>query len=105
MLYIVHVRIQKDEETNWAKWMKDIHIPEVLETGCFDWAIMNRDEAADTDTHAGYRFTYKASSEASFADYEKEHAAALRDDHTTRYEGKFLAHRELLPTEAFWSAP
>ena len=53
MLYIVHIKIDSAAELSWAQWMKQTHIPEVMETQCFDWSIMNRVEAQDTETHKG----------------------------------------------------
>lgn len=36
-MYIYNVTINIDEDVHeaWVKWMKDIHMPEVMKTGCF----------------------------------------------------------------------
>ena len=100
MLYVVFVAIDRDLADDWAAWMRDTHIPDVLETGCFADALMVRDEATDSEARLGFRFMYRAHDAAALQRYQADHAAALQADHTTRYAGSFDARRELLPVVA-----
>ena len=102
MLYIVHVQIQRDVAPQWAVWMEQQHIPDVLKTDCFEWALMSRDEAADTPSHEGYRFSYLAKTPEALAHYQQEFAQALQRDHTERYGAYAIARRELLTSLAYW---
>jgi hypothetical protein len=97
MLYIVHVQIDREAATQWEPWMKDHHIPEVLATGCFVQCLMARVEAQDTPDRLGYRMIYQAHDADTLARYQRDHGPALQKDHTERYQGRFNAHRELLP--------
>jgi len=35
ILYNVTVKIMKPLEAEWLKWMKEVHIPDVINTGLF----------------------------------------------------------------------
>ena len=104
MLYIVRVWVDKEVAEDWREWMRDIHIPEVVETGCFVRAYMTRDEGADTDERIAWVMVYHASSEADYERCKRDFAAALQADHTERYEGRVNASRELLPVHAVFPA-
>lgn len=36
VVYNVTVNIEEDVEKDWINWMKTVHIPEVMQTGCFN---------------------------------------------------------------------
>lgn len=102
MLYIVHVQINRTHAQSWHEWMTNTHIPELLETDCFDWAVMSRVEDEDTDKALGYRFTYKAKDADALDRYQRDFATALKADHTARYGEYVTASRDILPTEGYW---
>lgn len=85
--------------------MNQVHIPDVLHTQCFQWALMSRDEEADTPTHQGYRFSYLAKTPQAFEQYQEHFAPALKKDHTERFGAHVHARRELLPSVAYISSP
>src|SRR4051812_17233212 len=35
IIYSVTITLQASIESDWVEWMKSVHIPEVLRTGCF----------------------------------------------------------------------
>ena len=47
IIYNVTVNIDLDVETQWVKWMKEVHIPEVMATGLFLESRMMRVLAND----------------------------------------------------------
>ncbi|MFW5968925.1 MAG: DUF4286 family protein [Persicimonas sp.] len=96
MLYIVYIAVDRDRIEEWERWMRRVHVPDVLETGCFSDATMARDAGRDTDERAAYRIVYRAHSKEAFEEYQSEHAAALQEEHTERYAGAFEASRDLL---------
>lgn len=95
--YQVHVKIDLDIREEWEKWMREVHIPDVLETGMFlRCRICRADEAAADAPRAHYVFQYDAANRADFERYQKEHSPALQKEHTERYEGRYEAWREVL---------
>ena len=93
--YNVTVSLDPAIEQDWVNWMRTVHIPEVMETGCFlesRMSKMNNEEAGACT----YAMTYVAYSQEHLDDYQKNHAARLQVDHKTKYEGRFAAFRSTL---------
>lgn len=93
LLYRVNVTLTDPTiDDDWATWMRDIHIPEVMETGCFTSVRMAKQIEPDVDNPT-YAIEYHAAGDEIFARYQRDHAPALQKDHTQRYQGKFQASR------------
>jgi hypothetical protein len=95
ILYNVTVSIDDDAAENWLEWMKEVHIPEVLATGCFVNARIARILAEEQGGKA-YSVQYYAASMEAFEQYESTHADRLRTDHQLKYGAKTAAFRTLL---------
>lgn len=98
IIYNVTVNIDDDVHDEWLKWMKEVHIPEVLRTGMF---MDNRFMKVLVDEEMGgttYAIQYTCESMERFRKYESEFAPGLRADAEQRYGGKFVAFRTLLET-------
>ena len=95
ILYNVTVSIDEDIHEDWLNWMKEIHIPDVMNTGMF---IDNKicKIHAEEDGGKAYSIQYLAKSWAEYDRYQAEFAAQLQKDHTDRYAGKFAAFRTIL---------
>ena len=100
MLYIVLIAVARGRASQWEAYMADEHVPDMMGTGCFQSAYMARDEPADTDDHVGWRVIYVLEDQAALDRYLAEHAAAMRDDHSSRFAGAVQASREILPVVA-----
>jgi hypothetical protein len=96
--YNVTVIIEPDVHDEWLKWMKESHIPDVLETGCF---IENKIARllSPIDGNLTYSIQYTCASMTEFENYQNNFAPALQKDHTSRFEGKFVAFRTVLQIE------
>jgi hypothetical protein len=96
--YNVTVIIEPDVHDEWLKWMKESHIPDVLETGCF---IENKFARllSPNDGNLTYSIQYTCNSITEFENYQNNFAPALQKDHTSRFEGKFVAFRTVLQIE------
>ncbi len=75
--------------------MREIHIPEVMQTGCFLESRMSKMHEVEEGV-CTYAMTYIAYSAASLEDYQTNHATRLQVDHKSRYEGRFAAFRSTL---------
>ena len=95
IIYNVTVSIDPSVELDWVNWMRTVHIPDVIATGCFLEGRMskmnNEEEGACT-----YAMTYIVYSQDHLTTYQKEHAQRLQIEHTKRYEGRFAAFRSTL---------
>ena len=95
ILYNVTINIDDSVHDEWLEWMKDKHIPEVLDTGLFyDNKICKIH--AESDGGVSYSIQYLAKTWDDYHRYEKEFAPKLQQEHTDRYNGKFGAFRTML---------
>ena len=64
-IYNVTIKVKAHIHQEWLTWLQDIHIPEILETGCFNQAtIMQLLEIDDTEGPT-FAIQYKAESKAA----------------------------------------
>ena len=82
---------------DWKRWMKEVHMPDVMNTGMFSDYKMCRvlTTQPDEEGHT-YAIQYTCVDMATLEQYQEKHAPALQKEHTERYEGKFVAFRTLL---------
>jgi len=95
ILYNVTVSIDQAIEQEWLEWMRNTHIPQVMETGCFLECRISRIQGEE-DGGSSYSFLYLAPSEDKMNEYQQQYAPALQQDHALRFQGKFAAFRTLL---------
>ncbi|HET7818471.1 MAG TPA: DUF4286 family protein [Bacteroidia bacterium] len=93
-IYNVTVAIDSSIHNDWLKWMKEVHIPDVMNTGFF---TENRICKVVTDeTDITYAIQYLFHKMDDLAAYQKEHAPRLQNEHTEKFKGKFAAFRTIL---------
>lgn len=102
MFYLVTVHIDRDVADDWHDWMRTVHIPDVVDTGCFQRAWMCRQPEDDSGDRLAFRMIYLADSREDFERYQNQFADDLQADHTERYEGKFGASRSLCDVVDGW---
>lgn len=95
ILYNVTVKIDKAIEADWLRWMKEVHIPDVLNTGLF---VENKLCRILTDETDGISFSvqYFCKDMGAFERYQDTFAKTLQADHTRRYKDRFVAFRTLM---------
>ncbi len=97
IIYSVTVSIDANIHEEWLKWMKEDHIPKVMDTGHFiDFRILRLISHKGEEDGISYNIQYECESMAELHKYQVQHAPALQKEHTDRYEGKFAAFRTLL---------
>ena len=95
ILYNVTVKIQKEIEQEWLQWMREVHIPDVMNTGLFvDQKICRIFE--DDPAGSTYAFQYYCKDMDTFQQYQDQHAKALQADHAQRYNNRYVAFRTLM---------
>jgi hypothetical protein len=98
IVYQVNVTIDPSVNDEWLAWMKSVHIPDVMATGCFsEYRFSRVVEGAEAGGNA-YSVQYVCGSMADYARYRDRFAAALQAAHRDKYAGKFKARRTLSET-------
>ena len=98
IIYNVTVNIEEAYHDDWLRWMKEVHIPDVMRTGKFTGNQILRIIGDEDSGGKTYSIQYTCKNMSDFLEYEHEHAQALRAEHTARYKDKFVAFRTLLET-------
>lgn len=94
-IYNVTVSVDKAIHEEWLNWMKTIHIPDVMKTGCFtEYKICRVLHVNDEGETYSTQYTFRDM--ADIERYQKEFAPALQADHTERYKDRYVAFRTVL---------
>lgn len=95
ILYNVTVSIDYDIHQNWLKWMKEVHIPNVLATGLF---IENKIAKIHAEEEGGvsYSIQYLLKSWDNYHNYIDNFSLELQKEYHTKYGNKSVAFRTIL---------
>jgi hypothetical protein len=95
ILYNVTVSIDPSVSEEWLSWMRTIHIPEVMATGCFVESRLSRVQGEE-EGGVTFAITYLSPNQALLDEYQSKHAPLLQKSHSEKYIGKFAAFRTFL---------
>lgn len=95
IIYNVTVNVDSAVHEDWVRWMRDVHIPEVMATGYF---LENRFCKVLVDEEQGvtYAIQYLCMNMDDLREYQERHAPALQKAHAERYGEHTVAFRTLL---------
>ncbi len=97
ILYNVTVNIDKDVEQDWISWMKETHIPEVMDTGFFiEYRMMKMLSQAEDETGITYAIQYMAETLGHLETYLDTVAPKIQKKSIIRYGTKLAAFRTVL---------
>lgn len=97
IIYNVTVNVDDAATAKWLQWMKLIHIPEVLATGCFlHCRLLQVNEQMEGSTGSTYAVQYTAPSQADLNRYFAEHADALKAKTQEQFGNSLVAFRTTL---------
>ncbi|APG60628.1 DUF4286 family protein [Christiangramia salexigens] len=91
-IYNVTINVQEDIHDKWVKWMKEEHIPDMLNTKKFVKALMTKVLVKEPMGGITYSVQYTAENKAMIERYYEENAEELRAK-SKPFEGKFVAFR------------
>ena len=92
-IYNVTMNIEESIQVQWLSWMKEVHIPEMLETGKFTKALMAQVLVEEQMGGITYSVQYTTDSKETLQKYYDEDAERLRKKVMERFAGKFVAFR------------
>jgi hypothetical protein len=96
IIYNVTVKLENGIANDWLRWMKEEHITDVINTGCFTKAtILRLIEVDDTDGPT-YAVQYQAESKADYNRYIEEFADIMRKNAIAKWGNQFVAFRSVL---------
>lgn len=95
IIYNVTCNVDSEIVEDWLAWMKETHIPDVLQTDFFIKATINR-ILSEEDNQYTYAIMYYCVNFQALKDYQKTCSNRLQDDHFKRYGNKVLSFRTVL---------
>src|SRR5215213_1335561 len=94
-IYNVTVQVDKDIVVPWMDWLREVHIPEVMSTGCFaEYKILELMESLRTSFT--YAVQYSATSMEMLQEYLQKHADALQKKASEKWGDNYIPFVSLL---------
>ena len=84
IIYNVTANVSDNIVEEWLSWIKENHIPRVLQTNLFISASINR-IISNSDSETTYAIAYKLESLASLQKYETQYAPILRKEYNSKF--------------------
>lgn len=96
ILYNVTIKVHDSIHKEWLQWLKEIHVPDVMQTQCFSSFKILRLLEIDETEGPTYAVQYFAESKALFNLYIEKFAKQMRDNSFTKWGDKFIAFRSVM---------
>jgi len=96
IIYNVTIKINWTVHNEWLQWMLDVHVPEILGTGCFEKHQVLRLLENDDTEGPTYAFQYYAVTTAQYNRYIELYGPALRQQTIAKWGNNFIAFRSLM---------
>lgn len=104
IIYNVTINVDESIHDEWIKWMKEDHIPKMLNTGKFHKALMSEVLVNEEMGGVTYSIQYTCRSRSVLDQYYNEEAGSMRQEGYQKFGDKFGAFRtELRVVEEFKS--
>jgi hypothetical protein len=96
LIYNVTTKVSTGVHQAWLQWMQQVHIPAVMETGCFLKHQLVHLLDADDEEGVTYAVQYYAANTAQYEAYVSQHASALRQAAFDAWGDAIVAFRSLM---------
>ncbi|MGG9962032.1 DUF4286 family protein [Ferruginibacter sp. SUN106] len=96
IVYNVTTKVAAAIQTDWLQWIKEEHIPDIINTGCFTHATVLQLLEIDDSEGPTYAVQYFADSKSLYNNYMEKHAATMRQKAFDKWGNQFIAFRSLM---------
>ena len=96
IVYNVTTKLEWSIHDEWVKWMLEVHIPEVVATGCFSSGQLLKLLEIEEEDGPTYTAQYFADTKQQQEDYVTKHAAALRQKVFDKWGNRVIAFRSIM---------
>jgi hypothetical protein len=95
-IYNVTIKLDSGIHDSWVQWMSEEHIPEIMNTGCFEKFQFVKLLDIDDSEGPTYAVQYYAISKAQYNRYIDLYAGQMRKASTDKWGNRFIAFRTLM---------
>lgn len=96
ILYNVTVKPEAPIADDWLVWLQQVHIPDMIQTGCFTHATVLRLLEVDETDGPTYAVQYHSDSKALYNRYIREFADEMRNKGYQKWGNRFVAYRSVM---------
>ena len=96
IIYNITVKVDWSIHAAWLLWMRQSHIKDVMDTGCFSKYQMVRLLKTDDEQGPTYALQFYAENMDDYTRYMQSFANALRQKNTALWGDKFVAFGSLM---------
>ena len=96
IIYNVTLKIRESIHNEWLKWLKEIHIPDVMDTGCFTKSLVVKLLETDESEGPTYAVQYTAENKAHYDRYIEDFAGEMRKRSFAKWGDQFIAFRSVM---------
>src|SRR5689334_22771848 len=99
LIYNVTIKVENDIADEWTVWMKQEHMPDLMNTGLFLDSRLCRLLEQDELEGRTYVAQYFCSSMHEYNTYISDHAPVIREKAFALWGSKFVAFRTIMEIE------
>jgi hypothetical protein len=96
IIYNVTTKVEHSIAGSWLDWLKQEHINDLIQTGCFTHAVVLQLTDIDDAEGPTYAVQYHAESKAMYNSYIAHYADAMRKKVTDKWGNKFISFRTVM---------
>ena len=96
IIYNVTTKVSRNIASDWLKWLKEEHIPDLVQTGCFTHAVILHLIESDDEEGMTYAVQYHTESKALYKRYIDNFSEEMRKKTIHKWGDKFISFRTLM---------
>ncbi|XVJ66803.1 MAG: DUF4286 family protein [Lacibacter sp.] len=96
IVYNVTIKVDWSIHDAWLQWMKEEHMPEMVQTGCFTQFQLLRLLEVEEEEGPTYAAQYVADSKADYNRYIETYATGMREKGLNKWGNRFIAFRSVM---------
>jgi uncharacterized protein DUF4286 len=96
IIYNVTIKVNNRIAVAWLQWLKEEHIPDMIQTGCFSTATILHLIEADDNEGITYAVQYHAANKEDYDRYIEIYADKMRKKGMDKWGDQFIAFRTLM---------
>ena len=96
IVYNVTTKLTHAIRQSWLQWIKEEHIPELINTGCFTHATVLQLLEIDDSEGPTYVVQYFAESKSQYNNYIEKYSSRMRQQTIDKWGDQFIAFRSVM---------
>ena len=96
IIYNVTTKVHNSISKEWLQWLKEVHVKEILDTGCFTEFKIVKLLEIDEEEGPTYALQLYADSKAMYNRYVEKFAGNMRHEAFEKWGDKFISIRTVM---------